>query len=97
MSTFELRLVVWRYLGIQRQYPADALAEAINHQARTSRKFGGAKEQTTTVRLEAEDLDLSIGSGPTITGPGLEILMVLTGRPPDLMALSGPGLTLIDA
>ncbi|WP_206682510.1 maleylpyruvate isomerase family mycothiol-dependent enzyme [Dietzia sp. SLG310A2-38A2] len=81
-----------RPLGLQRRYEPDALTAAITYQASTSRKFGGAKEDVSEVRLVADDIGWEHGTGLDITGPAVEILMLVTGRPPRAGSLSGPGL-----
>lgn len=40
---------------------------------------------------------VSVGHGPTLTGPGVEILMVLTARSPLPDTPSGPGRAIVDA
>lgn len=83
-----------RPLGIVRDYPAGALVPAIEYQVRTKESFGGAKELASRVTLVADDVDLSLGTGPEVRGPALEILMLVSGREPREGSLSGPGLNL---
>lgn len=81
-----------RPLGITRNYPSDAVAKAIRYQVWTGVKFGGAKELVNSVQLVSDNSDLEIGDGPAITGPALELLMLVSGRSPRQGSLSGPGM-----
>lgn len=80
-----------RPLGLHRTYPAAALRDALTYQARTPDGMGGAKGLLRRVRLVADDLDLTVGDGPDVRGPALELLMVATGRSPRARSLSGDG------
>lgn len=80
-----------RPLGLHRTYPAAALRDAIQYQARTPDGMGGAKGLLRRVRLIADDLDLTVGDGPDVRGPALELLMAATGRSPRARSLFGDG------
>lgn len=82
-----------RPLGIERNYPSDAVTEAIRYQVRTSVKFGGAKELVSAVKLLADDTELEIGDGPPVSGPALELLMLVSGRSPRRGSLTRAPLT----
>jgi uncharacterized protein (TIGR03083 family) len=69
-----------RPLGITRDYPAEAVVRSLRYQARTSVSFGGAKQRISAVRLCATDEDVSIGSGPEVSGPVLALLLAISGR-----------------
>ena len=89
---------VRRPLGLRRDYPADAVEEALRLQVRTSASFGGARELVAAVRLAATDADVTIGEGPEVTGPLLSLLLAVSGRTVALEDLSGAGVpTLTDA
>lgn len=45
-----------------------------------------------SVRLVATDIEWSHGKGPTITGPIQELLMIASGRAPDLTLVTGEGI-----
>jgi uncharacterized protein (TIGR03083 family) len=79
-----------RPLGLTRGYPAEAVERALRLQLRTPGSFGGAKELLTRCRLVAEDADVAVGDGPEVRGPGLSLLLAVSGRPA-LDELSGPG------
>lgn len=80
-----------RPLGILRNYPPQAVEQAISYQVRTSQAFGGAKELARRVSLVAEDADFTLGSGAPIYGPLIELLMLVTGREEQPGSLHGPG------
>ncbi len=82
---------VRRPLGLRRDYPADAVEEALRLQVRTSASFGGARELVAAVRLAATDADVTIGEGPEVTGPLLSLLLAVSGRTVALEDLSGAG------
>ncbi|MEX3632137.1 maleylpyruvate isomerase family mycothiol-dependent enzyme [Rothia sp. LK2492] len=85
-----------RPLGINHSYEPEALKAAIVYQAATRKGFGGAKEDLVDVRLVAEDLDWTHGSGThEVRGPALEILMAVTGRTARPGTLSGSGVSFL--
>jgi uncharacterized protein (TIGR03083 family) len=51
----------------------------------------GGKKRIAGLGLVATDLDWSHGSGPEVSGPGLALVMAMTGRTRSLDALSGDG------
>ncbi len=51
----------------------------------------GSRRRFRGVRFEATDADLTLGDGAPARGPIADILLVLTGRPAGLDALTGPG------
>lgn len=103
LAALESRLVeeiahgedIRRPLGIVRTYPSEAVRAAIGYQVRTPESFGGAQKLASRVRLEADDADLAVGSGPEVRGPALELLMLVSGRRPREGSLTGPGLALL--
>lgn len=82
-----------RVLGIHHDYSDEAVARSLLQQTRMAESFGGAKELVTRIRLSATDLDLSVGDGPEVKGPALELLMAITGRPVAPDQFTGPGVT----
>ena len=82
---------VRRPLGLHRDYPADAVAEALRLQVRTAASFGGARELVAPIRLRATDVDVTIGDGPEVTGPVVSLLLAVSGRSVALEELSGAG------
>ncbi|MBS4100849.1 maleylpyruvate isomerase family mycothiol-dependent enzyme [Tsukamurella paurometabola] len=82
---------VRRPLGTVGDYPMEAVERALRLQARTGKGIGGAKEHVAGLTLRATDADVTIGDGPEVTGPLLDLLLVVSGRTVALGALGGPG------
>ncbi|MFI9779365.1 maleylpyruvate isomerase family mycothiol-dependent enzyme [Streptomyces sp. NPDC051956] len=80
-----------RPLGLTRTYPPQAVVRSLRLQTRTPASFGGAKELLTRLRLRATDTDLTLGTGPEVTGPALSLLLAVMGRRAALADLHGPG------
>jgi uncharacterized protein (TIGR03083 family) len=53
----------------------------------------GAKARIRGLRLRANDVEWTHGDGPEVSGPGLSLLLAMTGRAHGLDALTGDGLT----
>lgn len=81
-----------RPLGLHREYLSEDLQTAIKYQVATSVRFGGAREKLAGVKLVAEGIDWTHGDGSLVTGPALEILMLVCGRSPRSESVIGPGL-----
>jgi|JI9StandDraft_1071089.scaffolds.fasta_scaffold18209_5 uncharacterized protein (TIGR03083 family) len=81
-----------RPLGLHRDYQPEDLKTAITYQAATSTRFGGAREKLAGIRLAAEDIGWAHGDGLLVSGPALELLMLVCGRSPKSEDLTGPGL-----
>ncbi|QIK84060.1 maleylpyruvate isomerase family mycothiol-dependent enzyme [Sanguibacter sp. HDW7] len=80
---------VRRPLGLEGRYPRAGLYEAIAHQLRTRRPFGGGREIAAGLRLT--DGTTSWGEGPEVAGRTIDLLLVATGRHVDPGLLAGPG------
>jgi uncharacterized protein (TIGR03083 family) len=80
-----------RPLGIHHTYPADALTSVADFY-KGSNLLIGAKNRVAGLTLQATDADWSTGSGPSVTGPMLSLVMAMVGRKPALDDLSGDGL-----
>jgi uncharacterized protein (TIGR03083 family) len=85
-----------RPLGIEREYPSEAVVRSLRYQARTPVFLGGAKQLVATVRLHAIDEGVSIGEGPEISGPALSLLLVISGRKAALADVTGPGVSALE-
>ena len=83
--------------GLSRPYPQEAVVRSLRLQVRTPASFGGAKELTARVRLEAVDADVSIGDGPVVSGPALSLLLAVCGRRAALDDLEGAGVATLAA
>jgi uncharacterized protein (TIGR03083 family) len=81
---------VRRPLGIRRDYPVDAVEEALRLQVRTPASFGGARELVAGLRLVADE-GATVGDGPEVRGPLVSLLLAAAGRRVALDELSGPG------
>ncbi|WP_327149824.1 maleylpyruvate isomerase family mycothiol-dependent enzyme [Nocardia sp. NBC_01329] len=81
-----------RPLGITREYPVQATADALRLQLRTSASFGGGKELAAGLTLAAEDAEFTSGSGPQVRGPLLSLLLVFSARAVAVADLHGDGL-----
>ena len=86
-----------RPLGLTHTYRPEAVVRSLRLQARTPASFGGGKELVARIRLTAVDADVSIGSGPEVSGPALSLLLALCGRQVALRDLEGPGMAVLAA
>jgi uncharacterized protein (TIGR03083 family) len=80
-----------RPLGIHRNYPADAVARALTFYTRSNLIIGG-KSRVADLTLRTTDADLTIGSGPEVTGTAIALLLATSGRSASWDELDGPGL-----
>ncbi|GAA0438139.1 hypothetical protein Acor_62240 [Acrocarpospora corrugata] len=79
-----------RPLGLVREMPGDAAIATLDH-VRNRRFYGGPKRFRGT-KLIATDVNWSAGEGPDeVRGPVADLLLLATGRPAALAALSGSG------
>jgi uncharacterized protein (TIGR03083 family) len=80
-----------RPLGLESDASPDAVAACLEMYSKSSFPVGG-KKRIGGLRLVADDIDWSHGTGPEVTGPGLSLVMAMTGRPAGLDRLTGDGL-----
>jgi uncharacterized protein (TIGR03083 family) len=80
-----------RPLAIAHDYPKDAAAETVRFYAKSNAIIGG-RDRVAGITLKATDTDLSVGSGPEVTGPVMSLVLAASGRKIALDELSGPGL-----
>ncbi len=80
-----------RPLGIQHDYPADAVRSVLDFY-KGSNTLIGTKDRIAGVRLEATDADWSHGTGPVVRGRLIDLLVAATGRREALAHLSGEGM-----
>ena len=83
-----------RPLGMRRDMPPEAAAVAADR-CRALSLLMGSRRVVRGTRMVATDVDWERGSGPTITGPAQELLMLCSGRSPDPDLVSGDGLALL--
>jgi uncharacterized protein (TIGR03083 family) len=80
-----------RPLGITRSYPMDAVLATLDFYQRSQPVIGG-RDRVAGLTLRATDADHSVGSGPEVAGPALDLVLAATGRSSAWASLSGPGL-----
>jgi len=81
---------VLRPVGRTRAMPPERVGPALDHVFAST--FYGAAKRWAGLRLVATDREWAHGEGPEVRGPSGELLLIATGRPAGLEALSGPGL-----
>lgn len=81
---------VRRPLGLARTVPAERVRVALDAYKDKSQPVG-TKRRIVGLRLVATDLDWSHGDGPTVTGTGEQLLMVMAGRMVVVGELGGEG------
>ena len=79
-----------RPLGIRHTYPTDAVRQVLDFY-KGSNALIGTKSRIAGLTLRATDNDWTHGSGPTVEGPLLDLLIASTGRSAALSQLSGDG------
>ena len=82
---------VRRPLDLVGDYPVEAVALAIRHQAGAGAGMGGAKQLVKGLRVRATDVGLDLGEGSVVEGPAISLLLVLCGRAVALGELGGAG------
>lgn len=85
-----------RVLHIKHDYPMDALVRSARFYAKSNLLIGG-KTRAAGLTWKATDADMTFGSGPTVSGPVLAIVLAITGRGVALPELSGDGLDILRA
>lgn len=81
-----------RPLGIEHDYPADAVRRVIDFY-KGSNTLIGAKSRIADLRLTATDQDWTHGTGPGVEGRLVDLLLAATGRAGACDRLSGDGVT----
>jgi len=79
-----------RPLGIAHSYPFEWVTRANAFYAKSNALIGG-KRRVEGLTLKATDTDWSHGSGPTVEGPAVSLLLATCGRTAALADLAGPG------
>lgn len=79
-----------RPLGIRRDYPITTLTTVADFY-QGSDLVVPAKSRVRGLRLTATDSDFTTGSGPTVSGPTLALIMAMTGRTACYADLDGDG------
>ncbi len=77
-------------LGITHDYPVAAVVEVADSYKKTNVVIG-AKRRIEGLTLTATDTEWTHGTGPTVSGQMLQLLLAMTGRREPLDVLSGDG------
>ena len=80
---------VARPLGLPYASPPEVVAASLAYVAQN--KFMGGPRRLAGVRAVSTDTGWSLGEGPEVHGPDIDLLLAVAGRPAALDALSGPG------
>ena len=79
-----------RPAGVKATVPGEAVNACLDMYTTASFPVGGRK-RIQGLRLATTDTGWSWGDGPEVTGPGLSLLLAMTGRPAGLAELTGDG------
>ena len=79
-----------RPLGVKHAYPTEAVTSVADF-FKGSNLIIGAKRRIAGLSLEATDASWSHGTGPSVSGPILSLVMAMTGRKAVLDDLTGDG------
>jgi uncharacterized protein (TIGR03083 family) len=85
---------VRRPLGLDHQVDPSALIACLDLYKAANFPVG-TKKRIAGLHLVAPDMGWSYGEGPEVSGPGLALLMVMTGRSGAVDALEGDGLPVL--
>jgi uncharacterized protein (TIGR03083 family) len=77
-------------LGIQRDYPKDAVVQVADFY-KNSNLIVGTKRRITGLTLRATDTEWTHGTGPEVSGPIAALVMAMTGRKFPDDGLTGEG------
>ena len=80
-----------RALGRRGEHPAERLEPLAEMYAATKAPIHG-KRRTEGLSFRATDGNWSIGEGPEIAGPGIDLVRAISGRTDAYATLEGPGL-----
>lgn len=79
-----------RALGIKRDYPLDQVARTLVFYSGSEPIIHG-KSRVAGLTLRATDADVTIGTGPTVEGTVMDLLIATSGRKSALDELTGDG------
>jgi uncharacterized protein (TIGR03083 family) len=85
-----------RALGRRGEHPAERLQPLAELYAATKAPIGG-KRRTEGLTLRATDGSWSIGAGPEVAGPGIDLVRAISGRADAFDTLEGPGVETLRA
>lgn len=78
-------------LGIPSEVAPEATVACLEMYKKSSFPTG-TKKRIAGLTLTATDVGWSLGNGPEVSGPGMSLLLAMTGRPAGLEGLGGEGL-----
>lgn len=84
-----------RPLGRTYTSPPEVVAASLAYVA--SNRFLGGPRRVAGVRLVSTDTGWTMGAGPEVRGPDIDLLLMASGRPAGLAALDGPGVATVAA
>ena len=84
-------------LGIEDRRPTERWAQSLAFLVTPAAQRGFVPTTLPSVRIAADDVDLTHGEGDLVTGPAWALSMALTLRPAALSHLRGPGLPALTA
>ncbi|MGI8794366.1 MAG: maleylpyruvate isomerase family mycothiol-dependent enzyme [Acidimicrobiales bacterium] len=85
-----------RPLEISRDYPTPALLRVADFYKK-SNLIVGAKKRIAGLHLKATDADWQHGEGPEVSGPLINLILAMTGRPAGADGLTGQGADILGA
>jgi uncharacterized protein (TIGR03083 family) len=84
-----------RALGATGTHPAEHIVALADAYRKTGTPLNG-KKRSSGLRLRATDVDWSYGDGPEVAGPGMDLILAVSGRAAALdFAPAAEGLTLV--
>ncbi|WP_300012822.1 maleylpyruvate isomerase family mycothiol-dependent enzyme [Pseudonocardia sp.] len=82
-----------RPLGLAYASPPAVVSACLAYVATTT--FMGGRRRLAGVRLVSADTGWTLGEGPELRGPDVDLLLVASGRRAGLTALDGPGVAVV--
>jgi uncharacterized protein (TIGR03083 family) len=85
-----------RPLGLEHSYPLPYVTRVISLYANSNAIIGG-KRRVSGLTLRATDTDFSLGTGPVVEGPAVDLMLAASGRKRALANLTGAGVETLAA
>ena len=83
-----------RPLGVRADPSSEATLACLDMYKAATFPVGG-KKRIAGLRMVAEDVGWSYGAGPAVSGPGVSVMLAMTGRPAGMDGLSGDGVEIL--
>ena len=83
-----------RAIGRTGQHPEEHIVALAGAYQKTGKPLGG-KKRTAGLRLRATDADWSTGEGPEVAGPGMDLILAMSGRAAALDTCTGDGVAVL--